>query len=57
MEEVAVIMRVSKMSVYRLVREGELDGKRFGRSIRIPERSLRAYLGDEGGTLPEPVRM
>ncbi len=34
--EVADIMRVSKMTVYRLVHAGELPAVRFGRSYRVP---------------------
>jgi len=42
--EVATQMRVSKMSVYRLVHGGELDAIRVGRSFRIPEQALASYL-------------
>ena len=34
--EVALIMRVSKMTVYRLVHSGELEAIRVGRSFRGP---------------------
>ncbi len=34
--EVADVMRVSKMTVYRLVHSGELPAVRFGRSFRVP---------------------
>lgn len=33
--EVAERMRVSKMTVYRLVHSGELPAVRFGRSFRV----------------------
>jgi excisionase family DNA binding protein len=42
--EVAIIMRVSKMTVYRLIRSGELDAVRIGRSYRIPEQAVIQYL-------------
>jgi len=42
--EVAAIMRVSKMTVYRLVHGGELAAVRVGRSFRVPEGAVRAYL-------------
>lgn len=42
--EVAALMRVSKMSVYRLIHGGELEAVRFGRSFRVPERAVHAYL-------------
>ena len=35
--EVAELMRVSAMTVYRMVQSGELPAVRFGRSYRIPE--------------------
>ncbi|MDQ1130627.1 helix-turn-helix domain-containing protein [Microbacterium sp. SORGH_AS_0888] len=38
--EVAAIMRVSKMTVYRLVHAGELPAVRFGRSYRVPESAV-----------------
>lgn len=38
--EVADMMRVSTMTVYRLVQAGDLPAVRFGRSYRIPESAL-----------------
>jgi excisionase family DNA binding protein len=38
--EVAGLMRVSKMTVYRLVHAGELPAVRFGRSYRVPESAV-----------------
>ena len=42
--EVAALMRVSKMTVYRLVHNGELPAVRVGRSFRVPERAVHDYL-------------
>jgi excisionase family DNA binding protein len=42
--EVAAMMRVSKMSVYRLVHSGELESVRFGRSFRLPRAAVDSYL-------------
>jgi excisionase family DNA binding protein len=42
--EVAAIMRVSKMTVYRLVHSEELPSVRVGRSFRVPERAVTEYL-------------
>ncbi len=42
--EVAAVMRVSKMTVYRLVHSGELASVRVGRSFRVPERAVHDYL-------------
>lgn len=42
--EVAKLMRVSKMTVYRLVHSGELTAVRVGRSFRVPEHAVDGYL-------------
>ena len=42
--EVATMMRVSKMTVYRLVHSGELPAVRVGRSFRVPESDVDDYL-------------
>jgi excisionase family DNA binding protein len=42
--EVADMMRVSNMTVYRLVHSGELPAIRFGRSFRIPETAVEAVI-------------
>lgn len=44
--EVATLMRVSKMTVYRLVHSGELTAVRVGRSFRVPENAVHEYLKD-----------
>ena len=42
--EVASLMRVSKMTVYRLVHSGELPAVRVGRSFRVSEEDVNEYL-------------
>lgn len=42
--EVADVMRVSKMTVYRLIHSGELPAVRFGRSFRVPQEAVEQYL-------------
>ena len=42
--EVAAVMRVSKMTVYRLVHSGELPAVRVGRSFRVSETDVNDYL-------------
>ena len=42
--EVAELMRVSNMTVYRLIRAGDLMATRVGRSYRIFEDDVTAYL-------------
>ena len=46
--EVADLMRVSNMTVYRMVHAGELPAIRFGRSYRIPESAVAHVI-----TLPQ----
>ena len=42
--EVAEMMRVSKMTVYRLIHAGEMASVRVGRSFRVPEKAVKDYL-------------
>jgi excisionase family DNA binding protein len=42
--EVASLMRVSKMTVYRMVHGGEMPAVRVGRSFRVPEKAVHDYL-------------
>ena len=42
--EVADVMRVSTMTVYRLIHAGELPATRVGHSYRISQREVDAYL-------------
>ncbi|MCU1632733.1 MAG: AlpA family transcriptional regulator [Micrococcaceae bacterium] len=42
--EVADLMRVSKMTVYRLVHAGDLPAVQFGRSYRVPESAVEEFL-------------
>jgi excisionase family DNA binding protein len=51
--EVASLMRVSKMTVYRLVHSGDLSAVRVGRSFRVPEQAVQDYLRE---ALPEHYR-
>ena len=42
--EVAAAMRVSTMTVYRLIKAGDLGAIRIGRGYRIPQRDVERYL-------------
>jgi excisionase family DNA binding protein len=42
--EVATSLRVSKMTVYRMVKSGELPAARVGRSVRVPQHVVEEYL-------------
>ena len=60
--EVADVMRVSTMTVYRLIKAGELPAIRVGKHLRIRERDVAKYLDErivgtttEGGSEPWPA--
>jgi excisionase family DNA binding protein len=42
--EVADVLRVSTMTVYRLIKSGDLAAIRVGKSYRITEPTLQEYL-------------
>ena len=55
--EVVDVMRVSTMTVYRLIKSGELPAIRVGKHLRIRERDVAKFLDErivgtitEGGT-------
>lgn len=55
-EELAAELRIGRDAAYGLVRDGEVFGRRIGRSIRVPRAALERYLAGEPqvGT-PEPA--
>lgn len=44
--EVAAMLRLSKMTIYRLMEKGRLPALRVGRSFRIPRDSVQALLDE-----------
>ena len=44
--EVAATMRVSNMTVYRLIKNGDLPALRVGKNYRIRESDMDVYLSD-----------
>jgi excisionase family DNA binding protein len=44
--EVAATMRVSNMTVYRLIKSGDLPALRVGKNYRIRESDVDVYLSD-----------
>jgi excisionase family DNA binding protein len=44
--EVAAAMRVSNMTVYRLIRAGDLPAIRVGKNYRVLESDLAGYLAE-----------
>jgi excisionase family DNA binding protein len=45
--EVADQLRVSNMTVYRLIQSGQLPSTRVGRSYRIREEDIDRYLAEQ----------
>ncbi len=44
--EVAQVMRVSNMTVYRLIKSGQMAAIRVGKNYRIRRRDVEKYLSD-----------
>lgn len=44
--EVAGLLRVSRMTVYRLIKTGELPSFRVGKSYRLREQDIHSYLNE-----------
>jgi excisionase family DNA binding protein len=44
--EVAELLRLSDMTVYRLIKKGELPAVHIGRSYRLREDDVDAYLAE-----------
>lgn len=52
--EVAAAMRLSRMTVYRMVRAGTLAADRFGKSYRVPEFAVTEYIRQAGAPATAP---
>jgi len=46
--EVADMLRVSRMTVYRWVHAGDMPAVRFGRSFRVPAAAVEAFMEQAG---------
>ncbi len=44
--EVARVLRISNMTVYRLISSGQLQAVRVGKSYRLREEDVDRYLGE-----------
>ena len=51
--EVATLMRVSNMTVYRLIKGGQLAAIRVGKNYRIRESDVNKYLSDRSVKVEE----
>lgn len=52
-KEVAAYMRVSPMTIYRLIHALELPAFRVGRSFRVPKRGVDQYLREQFAAMEE----
>jgi excisionase family DNA binding protein len=52
--EVAALMRVSNMTVYRLIKSGNLAAIRVGKNYRIRETDVDHYLSDRAVRITNP---
>jgi excisionase family DNA binding protein len=43
-KDVAEILKISKALAYRLIARGEIPGIRFGRTVRVKQESLDAFI-------------
>lgn len=54
-EEIAKLLRVSKLTVYDLIKKGELPSYRVGKQMRVDSSDLEAYKSrSKGGRAPRP---
>jgi len=53
--EVASLMRVSNMTVYRLIKSGQLSAIRVGKNYRLRRPDVERYLSERSVTVEEPT--
>jgi excisionase family DNA binding protein len=53
LQEVATRMRVSSMTVYRLIKSGQLSAIRVGKNYRIRRADMDRYLNDRAVRIEE----
>ena len=46
-QEVADVLRISTMTVYRLIKNGDLPAARIGKSCRVREDDLDAFIAKQ----------
>lgn len=54
-QEVAAHLRVSKMTVYRLLHGDELPSVRVGRSLRVPSAAVLRFIAQGGNDIDAPA--
>ena len=51
--EVAELMRVSKMTVYRMIHSGDIPAVRVGKSFRVPARTYKCFDQQKHDDIPD----
>lgn len=56
-DELALLLRLDRKTVYSMVRRGEIPGvRRFGRAVRVHRDTVLRWLADGQGQAPRPRR-
>ncbi|WP_134701864.1 helix-turn-helix transcriptional regulator [Ammoniphilus sp. YIM 78166] len=55
-EEVAKLLKISKYTVYELVKRGELNSYRIGNKVRVEKEDLEAFIQGKKGATAHPVQ-
>jgi len=56
--EIASLLKISKALAYRLIAKGEISSIRFGKTVRVSQEALDAFLSEKAlksNTLPSQV--
>ncbi len=54
-EEVAKLLKLSKITIYRLIKTGEIPAYKVGASWRINKDDLEAYIESRKGMVPKNI--
>jgi excisionase family DNA binding protein len=46
-KDIATLLKISKALAYRLIANGDIKSVRFGRTVRVSQESLEAFLSDK----------
>ncbi|MEY8351716.1 helix-turn-helix transcriptional regulator [Lachnospiraceae bacterium 54-53] len=55
-QEIAEILKISRNTVYELIKRGELNSSKVGKQVRVPRSEVNAYLSGEGVRAPSAFR-
>lgn len=55
-EEVAKLLKISKYTVYELVKRGELNSYRIGNKVRVQKEDLEAFIQGKKGAVVHPTQ-